>query len=66
MKIAVVDNQVDSALKALRKEMEKEGLFREMKRRAHYEKPSVRRKRKAAEARRRRRRAARRARTRED
>jgi small subunit ribosomal protein S21 len=40
--------------------MLKEGLFKEMKRRQHYEKPSVKRKRKQAEARKKRRRAARR------
>src|SRR5713226_1237967 len=56
-KIIVVDNQIEPALKALKKQMLKDGLFQEMKRRAHYEKPSVKRKRKAAQARRRRRRA---------
>ncbi len=61
MRIEVVDNQIEAALKALRKEMVKEGLFKEMKHRAHYEKPSVKRKRKQAEARKKRRRAARRA-----
>jgi small subunit ribosomal protein S21 len=61
VRIEVVDNQVDAALKALRKGMLKEGLFKEMKLRAHYEKPSVKRKRKQAEARKKRRRAARRA-----
>jgi small subunit ribosomal protein S21 len=61
VRIEVVDNQVEAALKALRKEMVKEGLFKEMKHRARYEKPSIKRKRKQAEARKRRRRAARRA-----
>ena len=61
MRIEVVDNQIEAALKTLRKEMVKEGLFKEMKLRAHYEKPSVKRKRKEAEARKKRRRAARRA-----
>ncbi|HEV8306910.1 MAG TPA: 30S ribosomal protein S21 [Methylomirabilota bacterium] len=60
MKIEVFDNQIEPALKALKKEMATGGLFKEMKRRAYYEKPSVRRKRKQAEARKRRRRAARR------
>ena len=60
MKIEVVDNQIEPALKALKKEMVNGGVFKEMKRRAFYEKPSVRRKRKQAEARKRRRRAARR------
>ena len=62
MKIEVFDNQIEPALKALKKEMVDGGVFKEMKRRAFYEKPSVRRKRKQAEARKRRRRAARRSR----
>jgi len=55
LKIVVVDNQIEPALKAL-----KGGVFKEMKRRAFYEKPSVKRKRKRAEARRKRLKAARR------
>jgi small subunit ribosomal protein S21 len=66
VRIEVVDNQIESALKALKKQMLKEGLFQEMKRRAHYEKPSVKRKRKQAQARKKRRRAMQRARTRDD
>jgi small subunit ribosomal protein S21 len=62
VKIEVFDNQIEPALKALKKEMVDGGVFKEMKRRAFYEKPSVRRKRKQAEARKRRRRAARRSR----
>jgi small subunit ribosomal protein S21 len=61
VRVEVVDNQVELALKVLRKEMVKEGLFKEMKHRAYYEKPSMKRKRKQAEARKKRRRAARRA-----
>ncbi|OLD40164.1 MAG: 30S ribosomal protein S21 [Candidatus Rokubacteria bacterium 13_1_40CM_2_68_8] len=57
MKIEVFDNQIEGALKALKKQMLKEGLFQEMKRRAHYEKPSVKKKRKAAQARKKRRKA---------
>jgi small subunit ribosomal protein S21 len=57
VKVEVVDNQVEQALKALKKRMERDGAFKEMKRRAFYEKPSVRRKRKQALARKRRRRA---------
>ena len=56
-KVDVIDNQVDAALKQLKKLMLKDGAFQEMKRRAHYEKPSVKRKRKAAAARKKRRRA---------
>ena len=55
VKIEVFDNQIEGALKALKKQMLKEGLFQEMKRRAHYEKPSVKKKRKAAQARKKRR-----------
>ena len=36
MKIVVFDNQVDAALKQLKKQMLKDGLFQEMKRREHY------------------------------
>ena len=57
VKIEVFDNQIEGALKALKKQMLKEGLFQEMKRRAHYEKPSVKRKRKSAQARKKRRKA---------
>ena len=57
MKIVVFDNQIEPALKQLKKQMLKEGLFQEMKRRQHYEKPSVKRKRKAAQARKKRRKA---------
>lgn len=64
-RVDVVDNQVEAALKQLKKSMLREGAFQEMKRRAHYEKPSVRRKRKAAAARKRRRRALARARLRD-
>jgi len=46
----VFDNQIEAALK-LKKQMLKDGLFQEMKRRAHYEKPSIKRKRKSAQAR---------------
>ena len=40
MQVLVRDNNVDQALKVLKKKMQREGLFREMKLRAHYEKPS--------------------------
>jgi len=60
-KIVVVDNQIEPALKALKKQMQKDGLFQEMKRRVAYDKPSVKRKRKQAAARKKRRKAMRRA-----
>jgi len=57
VKIEVFDNQIEAALKQLKKQMLKDGVFQEMKKRAHYEKPSVKRKRKAAMARKKRRKA---------
>ena len=50
MQVLVRDNNVDQALKALKKKMQREGIFREMKLRGHYEKPSERRAREKAEA----------------
>ena len=50
VQIFVRDNNVDQALKALKKKMQREGIFREMKLRGHYEKPSERRARETAEA----------------
>ena len=48
--VTVRDNNVDQALKALKKKMQREGIFREMKMRRHYEKPSEKRAREKAEA----------------
>jgi small subunit ribosomal protein S21 len=50
VQVFVRDNNVDQALKALKKKMQREGIFREMKLRRHYEKPSERRTREKAEA----------------
>jgi small subunit ribosomal protein S21 len=50
VQIFVRDNNVDQALKALKKKMQREGTFREMKRHVHYEKPSEKRARQKAEA----------------
>ncbi|HWB50457.1 MAG TPA: 30S ribosomal protein S21 [Stellaceae bacterium] len=50
MQVFVRDNNVDQALKALKRKMQREGTFREMKRRRSYEKPSERRVRERAEA----------------
>ena len=50
VQVFVRDNNVDQALRALKKKMQREGLFREMKLRKHYEKPSERRVREKAEA----------------
>ncbi|HUE46829.1 MAG TPA: 30S ribosomal protein S21, partial [Aestuariivirgaceae bacterium] len=40
MQVFVRDNNVEQALKVLKKKLQREGLFREMKRRRAYEKPS--------------------------
>jgi small subunit ribosomal protein S21 len=50
LQVLVRDNNVDQALKALKKKMQREGIFREMKLRNYYEKPSERRVREKAEA----------------
>ena len=50
VEVVVRDNNVDQALRALKKKMQREGIFREMKMRRHYEKPSEARVREAAEA----------------
>ncbi len=48
--VNVRDNNVDQALRVLKKKMQREGIFREMKLRRHYEKPSEKRAREDAEA----------------
>lgn len=50
VQVIVRDNNVDQALKALKKKMQREGIFREMKLRRSYEKPSEKRAREKAEA----------------
>jgi len=50
VQVTVRDNNVDQALKALKKKMQREGIFREMKLRRSYEKPSKRRAREKADA----------------
>ena len=55
MLIAVRDNNVDQALRALKRKLQREGVFREMKLRRHYEKPSERKAREKADGERRRR-----------
>ena len=59
LQVFVRDNNVDQALRVLKKKMQREGVFREMKRRKAYEKPSERKTREKAEAIRRARKAAR-------
>ena len=59
MLVSVRDNNVDQALKALKRKMQREGVFRELKRRRAYEKPSEKTAREKGEAVRRHRKAAR-------
>ena len=50
VEVYVRDNDVGAAIRVLKKKMQREGIFREMRRRRSYEKPSVRRARQRAEA----------------
>ncbi len=50
VQVVVRENNVDQALKALKKKMQREGVFREMKLRKSYEKPSEKRAREKSEA----------------
>lgn len=59
MQLVVRDNNIDQALRVLKKKMQREGVFREMKRRRFYEKPSEQAAREKSEAARRARKLAR-------
>lgn len=50
LQVLVRDNNVDQALRVLKKRMQREGIFREMRQRSFYEKPSEKRVREKAEA----------------
>ena len=50
MQVLVRDNNVDQALRVLKKKLQREGIFRELKRKKFYEKPSERKTREKAEA----------------
>ena len=50
IEITVKDNNLEQALRRLKKKMQREGLFREMKLRRHYEKPSLRKAREKEES----------------
>ncbi len=50
MEVTVKDNNIEQALRVLKKKMQREGIFREMKRRRSYEKPSEKRVREESEA----------------
>ena len=53
MEIHVVDNNVEKAIRVLKRKLQQEGMFREMKQRKYYEMPSVKKNRKEKEAQRR-------------
>jgi small subunit ribosomal protein S21 len=57
VQVTVHGNDVDKALKQLKRKLQTDGFFRELKKRKHYEKPSVKRKRKQQEAEKKRRKA---------
>lgn len=57
IEIRVMDGNIDKALRQLKKKMATEGLYREFKKRRHFEKPSERKKRKKSEATKRKRKA---------
>ncbi|MGJ5120560.1 30S ribosomal protein S21 [Bradyrhizobium sp. SZCCHNRI1009] len=59
MQVLVRDNDVEKALRILKRKMQREGVFREMKRRRSYEKPSERKTREKSDAIRRQRKVAR-------
>jgi small subunit ribosomal protein S21 len=50
IEVHVRDNNIEQALRALKKKLQREGVYREMKMRKHFEKPSERRVREQAEA----------------
>jgi len=50
MRVVVRDNNVEQALRALKRKLQREGIFRELKQRRSYEKPSEKRVRERAEA----------------
>jgi small subunit ribosomal protein S21 len=50
VQVLVRDNNVDQALRALKKKLQREGVFREMKLRRNYEKPSEKKAREKAES----------------
>ena len=63
MEVTVFSRDIEKALRNLKKKLQLDGLFGELKKRRHYEKPSVKKKRKQLEAEKRRRKTLRRART---
>jgi len=60
LEVKVQNDQIENAIKSLKRQLAKDGILKELKNRRSYEKPSIKRKRKEREARRRRQKAARR------
>jgi small subunit ribosomal protein S21 len=60
LEVKVHDNQIENAIKSFKRQLARDGILNELKKRRSYEKPSVKKKRKQREARRRRNKAARR------
>ena len=50
IQVTVKDNNLEQALRSLKKKMQREGLYKEMKLRKHYEKPSLRKAREKEES----------------
>lgn len=50
MQVLVRDNNIEQAMRVLKKKMQREGIFRELRQRKSYEKPSERKAREKAEA----------------
>ena len=50
VEVIVRDNNVEKALRVLKKKLQKDGLFRELRLRQHYEKPSLKKQRKLKES----------------
>ncbi len=50
IEVTVKDNNIEQALRSLKKKMQREGLYKEMKLRKHYEKPSLRKAREKTES----------------
>ena len=50
MEVSVRDNNVEQAIRVLKKKMQREGVFREVKLRNSYEKPSEKKAREKSEA----------------
>jgi len=62
LEVKVWNDQIENAIKSLKRQVMKDGILKELKKRRSYEKPSVKKKRKQREAMRRRQKAARRSR----